>query len=53
MTVLEAVDLFYNEMANEIFNSSVDDVSKDLLIDDLKSVRKTVISTYSAELKIK
>lgn len=53
MTVTDAIDLFYNEMLNDILNSSADTTVKELLIDDLKSVKQTVTSTYHAEQKKK
>ena len=53
MSVLEAVELFKDEMTNEIFHYVSDDVQQDVLLDALKSVYKTVIETYEAESKNK
>ena len=42
MTPQEAIDLFYNEMLNEIFHSPADDNLQQHLVDALKEVKKTV-----------
>ncbi|WOO35982.1 hypothetical protein R2R35_19625 [Anaerocolumna sp. AGMB13020] len=49
MTVTEAIELFQHEMINEIYNSSADDLSKDSLVEAVKEVAATVMSTYKAE----
>lgn len=53
MTVLEVIELFKNEMTNEIFHYVADDTLQDSLLDALNSVYKTVIETYKAETKNK
>lgn len=45
MTTIDAIELFYNEMANEIFHSSADEELQEILLSSLKEVRKTVINT--------
>lgn len=53
MTVLEATQLFKNQMTNEIFHYVSDDALQDCLIDALNSVYETVIETYESETKSK
>lgn len=53
MTVLEAIELFKNEMTNEIFHSGADDALQDSLLTALNSVYQTVVQTYEAETKNK
>ena len=48
MTAQESIDLFYNEMLNEILNAPADDALRQYLIDSLKEVKKTVIDTLNA-----
>ena len=49
MTILEAIDLFAREMVNEISHSSVDEVSKESLLNAVSEVKKLVTETYEAE----
>lgn len=49
MTVLEAIELFSHEMINEIYHSSADEISKDSLVNSVKSVAETVTATYKSE----
>ena len=51
MTPKEIIELFYDEMLNEIFHSSADDALQTLLIDALKRVKKSVTETYDASKK--
>lgn len=51
MTIREAVDLFSNEMINEIYHSTADEVSKDSLVEAVHEVASTVLETYEAEKK--
>lgn len=53
VTVPEAVELFENEMKNEVFNSCCNDLDKDALVEAVKKVAQTVINTYNAERKTK
>lgn len=49
MNVLEAVTLFENEMNNEIFHSSANEVLQYDLLEAIKRVKQIVIDTYNAE----
>lgn len=49
MNVLEAIDLFENEINNEIFHSSADAELQDSLLDAVKRVKQIVIDTYESE----
>lgn len=49
MKVLDLIDLFANEMCNEIFHSSASQELQDHLIEAVKQVKQTVIDTYEAE----
>lgn len=51
VTTLEAIELFYSEMANEIYHSSASESLKDELIYSLKQVSETVKSTCETEKK--
>ncbi len=53
MTVPEAIELFKNEMTNEIFHLISDSVLQDQLLQSLDDVSKVVTETYEAEKKIK
>jgi len=53
MTVLESIELFHNEMANEIFATPASPELKEELIFALNNVKKLVIETYESEKKAK
>lgn len=49
MTIYEVIDLFANEMNNEIFHSSAGAELQESLLEAVKQVKQTVIDTYEAE----
>ncbi len=51
MKTLDAIQLFKNEMINEILHNVSDTVLQDTLLDAVKNVETTVIETYNAENK--
>lgn len=51
MTIEAAVNLFKDEMINEIFHSSVDSTVEEELIHSVKEVAELVLRTYAAEHK--
>lgn len=53
MTVKQAIERFENEMINEIFHSTSDDVLQDTLCDAVHNVAKLVNETFEAEKKNK
>lgn len=48
MTTNEVIELFYSEIVNEIFHSSVSEEVKESFLVLLKEVRQTVIDTCNA-----
>lgn len=48
MTNIEVVELFYNNMANEILNSPADETLQEILMSSLKEVQNMVIETLDA-----
>ena len=53
MTVPDAIELFKNEMNNEIFHSSADSSLQDSLLKAVDDVATIVMQTYEAEKKQK
>lgn len=53
MTVPESIELFRNEMVNEIFHSVTDSILQDSLLKAVDDVAATVTETYEAEKKQK
>ena len=51
MTIQEAIELFKNEMINEIFHHVSDDALQDTLIEAVKEVSTTVMKSYEADNK--
>ena len=48
---LELIDLFYREMANQIYNAPIEQPSISYLIDCLDETKQIVLETYSADRK--
>lgn len=48
MTTTEIIELFYDEMLDEIIKSPLNDADKEYLKDSLSEVRKTVTETYQS-----
>ena len=51
MTIHEVIDLFSQEMINEIYHSSADELSKDEFVNAVHEVASTVLKTYEAQTK--
>lgn len=49
MTVPQAIELFKNEMINEVFNCVPNSSLQDVILKSIDDVTKTVIITYEAE----
>lgn len=49
MSTLELIELFKTEMINEIYHNVSDDTLQNILINSVKAVESTVISTYKTE----
>lgn len=49
MTVIEVIELFKNEMKSEVYNSTLDETSKELMIQSVEDVTRTVTDTYLTE----
>ena len=48
MNVIDAINLFKNEMNNEIFHSSADEDLQDSLLRAVKRVEEIVLATYES-----
>lgn len=48
MTAEDAIELFFNEMSNEIYHSSADETLKEELMQSLKEVKQTVTDSINA-----
>lgn len=48
MTAHEAIELFYNEMANEIFHHVTNEDLQETLLRSLKETKSTAITTLDA-----
>lgn len=51
MDVPEILDIFANEMKNEIFHHVADDTLQDILLESVNQAKRIAISTYEAEKK--
>ncbi len=51
MTALESIEIFENQMLNEIINSCADEISKEQLIEAVRETAATVRDTYYSEEK--
>lgn len=52
MDALELIELFYNEMANQIYNAPIRQEDISYLIDCLKETNQLVIETCSANKRL-
>ncbi len=51
MDILEVLNIFADEMKNEIFHHVTDDALQDILLESVNQAKKIAISTYEAERK--
>lgn len=49
MTVIEVIELFKNEMKSEIYNSTLNETDRELIIQSVEDAAQTVMDTYLAE----
>lgn len=49
--VYEILDIFADEMKNEIFHHISDDTLQDILLDSVDQAKNLAISTYGSKLK--
>lgn len=51
MDIYEILDIFADEVKNEIFHHVTDDTLQDILLDSIKNAKDIAISTYEAKGK--
>ena len=51
MDIYEIIDIFADEMKNEVFHHVTDDIHQNILIDSIEQAKNIAISTYEANKK--